>query len=98
MEAVLRQSKAVCPFLKKTSPSTLRALSTSAAHSASPAGGSMSNLQLLGRRCPVMGKALSVQSHKSRPASATHARAYHTKLAKANIHTSGNQNAQAVDI
>jgi 5-aminolevulinate synthase len=64
MDALLRQSKSVCPFLKKTSPATLRTLSTSARH-ASPCGGTMSNLQTIARRCPVMGKALAVQTAKS---------------------------------
>ncbi|KAJ6263962.1 5-aminolevulinate synthase [Drechslerella dactyloides] len=67
METLLRQSRAVCPFLKKTSPSTLRALSTSSStsHVAGIAGGKMSNLQVLARRCPVMGKALAVQSARN---------------------------------
>lgn len=73
MDAVLRQSKAVCPFLKKASPATLRALSTASRQSAapeassaliaaSPCGGALSKLQLLAGRCPVMGKAMAVQA------------------------------------
>lgn len=69
MESLLSQSKRLCPFLKKTSPTTLRALSTSAAASnaalvptSGPVGGAMSNLQVIARRCPVMSKALAVQS------------------------------------
>ncbi|CAK7207257.1 mitochondrial 5-aminolevulinate synthase [Sporothrix eucalyptigena] len=74
MDAVLRQSKAVCPFLKKASPATLRALSTASRSSAapetssaliassSPCGGALSKLQLLAGRCPVMGKAMAVQA------------------------------------
>ena len=54
----------MCPFLQKTSPATLRTLSTTTRH-VSPGGGTMSNLQVLGRRCPVMGKALAVQSAQS---------------------------------
>jgi 5-aminolevulinate synthase len=50
----------MCPFLKRTSPSTLRTLST--ATRPSTGGGTMSNLQVLARRCPVMSKALAVQS------------------------------------
>ncbi|KAK6522328.1 mitochondrial 5-aminolevulinate synthase [Arthrobotrys megalospora] len=68
METLLRQSRAVCPFLKKTSPSALRALSTSSStvHRAPGiAGGKMSNLQILARRCPIMGKALAVQSARN---------------------------------
>lgn len=60
MESLLHQSKHLCPFLKKTSPSTLRSLST--ATRPSPGGGTMSNLQTIARRCPVMSKALAVQS------------------------------------
>ncbi|KAJ6107778.1 hypothetical protein N7523_009101 [Penicillium sp. IBT 18751x] len=60
MEAMLQQSRAMCPFLKRTSPTTLRTLSTATRPSTS--GGTMSNLQVLARRCPVMSKALAVQS------------------------------------
>ncbi|KAK5216049.1 hypothetical protein LTR47_009507 [Exophiala xenobiotica] len=60
MEALLHQSKGVCPFLKKTSPSTLRTLSTSTRQS--HGGGTITNLQFIARRCPVMNKALAVQS------------------------------------
>ncbi|KAL2426447.1 5-aminolevulinate synthase, mitochondrial [Exophiala dermatitidis] len=60
MEALLHHSKGVCPFLKKTSPATLRSLSTSTHQS--PGGGTITNLQFIARRCPVMNKALAVQS------------------------------------
>ena len=103
MEALLRQSRAMCPFLHKTSPATLRTLSmTAAAHHASPGGSTMSNLQVLARRCPVMGKALAVQSAKYGNATLAGAyggvRAYHTKVGRANIHTTAPKEAQAVDI
>lgn len=62
MEHLLKQSRAMCPFLKKTSLSTLRALSASSSPSASAGGGTMSNLQIVARRCPVMSKAMAVQS------------------------------------
>ncbi|KAJ5562535.1 Aminotransferase class I/classII [Penicillium sp. DV-2018c] len=62
MEAMLQQSRAMCPFLKRTSPTTLRTLSTATRPSTSPGGGTMSNLQTIARRCPVMSKALAVQS------------------------------------
>ena len=67
MDALLRQSMSMCPFLKKTSPATLRTLSTSTtpARHVSPGGGSISNLQVLARRCPVMGKAIAVQAAKT---------------------------------
>ena len=62
MESLLQQSRAMCPFLKRTSPTALRSLSTATRPSTSPGGGTMSNLQVLARRCPVMNKALAVQS------------------------------------
>ncbi|KAF8469195.1 pyridoxal phosphate-dependent transferase [Kalaharituber pfeilii] len=68
MDAFLRSSRQVCPFLKRTSATTLRALSTTT--SVAPAsGGTMSNLQVIARRCPVMSKALAVQSVRSRAVS-----------------------------
>lgn len=62
MEALLRQSKGVCPFLKKTAPSVLRTMSTTTHQS--PGGGTISKLQHFARRCPVMNKGLAVQSAK----------------------------------
>ncbi|KAI0902434.1 tetrapyrrole biosynthesis, 5-aminolevulinic acid synthase [Annulohypoxylon nitens] len=106
MDAVLRQSKAMCPFLKKASPATLRALSTSTRPQASPCGGTISKLQLLGQRCPVMGKALAIQSAKVGRApigSATTVAAgirHHSvssKPGRARIHTSRSHEARAVD-
>ncbi|KAJ2893799.1 5-aminolevulinate synthase mitochondrial precursor [Zalerion maritima] len=105
MDAVLRQSRAVCPFLKKASPSTLRALSTSSRPKSSPCGGTMSKLQLLANRCPVMGKALAVQSGKigrvGLPAVAAVAGlrtvSSHAKTAKARIHTTSSQGARPVE-
>jgi len=60
MEPALKHSAKVCPFLKKTSMSTLRALSTST--SVSSSGGTMSNLRIVAERCPIMSQALAVQS------------------------------------
>jgi 5-aminolevulinate synthase len=62
MESLLNQSRAMCPFLKRTCPATLRSLSTATRPSSSPGGGTISNLQVIARRCPVMSKALAVQS------------------------------------
>lgn len=110
MDAVLRQSKAMCPFLKKASPATLRALSTSTrpvpAPSPSPCGGTMSRLQLLAHRCPVMGKALAVQSAKFGHVGggiaglSTHSGTVHHagRLGKARcLHTSRSKEARAVE-
>ncbi|EMR69435.1 putative 5-aminolevulinate synthase protein [Eutypa lata UCREL1] len=105
MDAVLRQSKAMCPFLKKATPATLRALSTSTRPQASQCGGTLSKLQLLGQRCPVMGKALAIQSARvaktgmAGTATVTGLRNYsgHSKGSKAKIHTSRHHEARAVD-
>ncbi|KAF2254112.1 delta-aminolevulinic acid synthase [Trematosphaeria pertusa] len=103
MEAILRQSRSMCPFLAKTSPATLRSLSTTAAgHDVSPSAGSMSNLQVLARRCPIMGKALAVQSARIGNNALAGAfggvRAYHTRVNRAKLHTSAPKEAQAVEI
>ncbi|KAK9240222.1 pyridoxal phosphate-dependent transferase [Lipomyces kononenkoae] len=60
MEFLVRQSRLFCPFLNKTSPSTLRALSAS-----SPSSNGVSNLQVAARQCPVMGAAMAVQSSRT---------------------------------
>lgn len=101
MEALLRQSRSMCPFLSKTSPATLRSLSTTAAsHDVSPGAGKMSNLQVLGRRCPIMGKALAVQSVRNNALTGSFggARAYHSRVNRAKLHTSASKEAQAVEI
>jgi 5-aminolevulinate synthase len=64
MESLLNQSRAMCPFLKRTSATALRSLSTATRPSSSPGGGTISNLQVIARRCPVMSKALAVQSSR----------------------------------
>lgn len=97
MDSIIRQSKAMCPFLKSASPATLRALSTSARPKASPCGGTMSNLQLLAHRCPVMGKAMAVQSSKYGASVGLRALSSQSKTGRAKIHTSRNQEARAVD-
>jgi 5-aminolevulinate synthase len=106
MDAVLRQSKAMCPFLKKASPATLRALATSSRPPVqSHCGGTLSKLQMLGQRCPVMGKALAIQSARvgktGMVSAATVAglRSFTTqpKPAKAKIHTSAPHEARPVD-
>ncbi|KAI0841552.1 tetrapyrrole biosynthesis, 5-aminolevulinic acid synthase [Hypoxylon sp. FL0890] len=105
MDAVLRQSKAMCPFLKKASPATLRALSTSTRPQASPCGGTISKLQLLGQRCPVMGKALAIQSARVGRAPMANAATVagirnhsgQSKPGRAKIHTSRSHEARAVD-
>jgi hypothetical protein len=106
MDTVLRQSKSMCPFLKKASPATLRSMSTTVTrHTSSPGGGAMSNLQTMARRCPIMSKALAVQTAKTGQyglggaATIGAIRAMSSKIGsgKARLHTSRPQDARAVD-
>lgn len=106
MEALMVKSRAMCPFLNKTSPATLRTLSTSTsiqptATATAPGGGAMSNLQTIARRCPIMGKALSVRSAQLGNTVLAGAfggsRAYHSKVPRANLHTSAENKARAVE-
>lgn len=53
MESLVRQSKALCPFLHRTSTASLRALSAK------------SQLSGVAHHCPVMGTAMDIQSKKS---------------------------------
>jgi len=62
MESLLRQGKQVCPFLKRSSPASLRMLATS--FQTTSRGYRVSGLQTAARQCPVIGKALAVQQHK----------------------------------
>ncbi|KAL2814628.1 pyridoxal phosphate-dependent transferase [Aspergillus granulosus] len=102
MEALLQQSRAMCPFLKRSSPTTLRSLATATRPSASPGGGTMSNLQRLARRCPVMSKALAVQSARmtggkrftsSAAGVPTSAKPARTIAGKRALHSTGGSNA-----
>lgn len=111
MDSVLRQSKAVCPFMRKATAAGLRAMSTAvtpAPSAASPCGGTISKLQVLARRCPVMGKAMAIQSarigHAAGGFPAVAAKAAMSTFAgraanvgKAKLHTSRPQDAQAVE-
>ncbi|KAF2238637.1 5-aminolevulinate synthase-like protein [Viridothelium virens] len=63
----------------------------------------MSNLQVLARRCPVMGKALAVQSARSGHVNFANAaysgiRAYHSKIGRAKMHTTSPMEAQAIEV
>jgi len=94
MEALLRQSKGVCPFLKNTSPATLRSLSTTT--QPSPGGGTITNLQFIARRCPVMNKALAVQSariHSRRYAKAAASTGVVKSLLEKKLHTTAEKKA-----
>ena len=122
MDAALRQSKAMCPFMKKATAAGLRAMTTAArpavaasasasattAVAPSPCGGTISKLQVLARRCPVMGKALAVQSarlgHAGFPAGVASVAGYSTlsgqqrkTAGKAKLHTGRPREAQAVE-
>jgi hypothetical protein len=99
MEALLRQSRGMCPFLHKTSPATLRSLSTST----NAIQANMSNLQVTAGQCPVMGKALAVQSTRTNAmlsGAFGGSRAYSsrtTRAPRAYLHTTRAEKAQAVD-
>ena len=86
----------MCPFLHKTSPATLRSLSTST----NAAQANMSNLQATAGRCPVMGKALAVQSTRLNTllsGAFGGSRAYTTRVPRARLHTTRPEKAQAVE-
>ncbi|KAI9805147.1 MAG: 5-aminolevulinate synthase, mitochondrial [Sarcosagium campestre] len=99
MECVLQQSRSMCPFLMKTSPATLRALATSASPHSASSSGPTSHLNVVARRCPIMGKALAVQSAKSAngtlPGSFRSSSSYN---GKARLHTTRTNEARAVDL
>jgi 5-aminolevulinate synthase len=113
MDSVLRQSKAMCPFMRKATAASLRAMSISVRPSvvSSPCGGTMSKLQVLARRCPVMGKAMAVQSARMGKVHGAAAAGFggvaglhtismsgHAKTGgKARLHTSRTREAQAVE-
>ncbi|XP_044724321.1 aminotransferase class I and II domain-containing protein [Hirsutella rhossiliensis] len=66
--------------------------------SASPCGGTMSKLQVFAHRCPVMGKALAVQSARNGVAVAgLRALSGQVKPGKARLHTSRLHEARAVE-
>lgn len=100
MESLLQQSRAMCPFLKNTSPTALRTLTTTA-RPTTPGGGSMSNLHVAARRCPVMSKALAVQSSRqsvtkrftSGAAGVAGAKSLRTCPAKRDLHTTNGNGA-----
>lgn len=106
MDSVLRQSKAMCPFMKTASAASLRAMSTAvtrpqAIQASSPCGGTISKLQVLAHRCPVMGKAMAVQSARFGRAGVHVAGlssfAGQGKAGKAKLHTSRTQQAQPLE-
>ena len=61
----------------------------------------MSNLQVLAGRCPIMGKALAVQSSRSANSALAGAfggvRAYHSKVDRAKFHSATSKEAR-VDV
>lgn len=63
MEALLRQGKQVCPFLNRSSPTTLKFLASS--FSTTAHGRRVSALQTAATQCPVMGKALAKRGYVS---------------------------------
>ncbi|KAK0722367.1 pyridoxal phosphate-dependent transferase [Lasiosphaeria miniovina] len=116
MDSVLRQSKAMCPFMRKATAAGLRAMTTAATATAtavrpavapSPCGGAISKLQVLARRCPVMGKAIAVQSARLgsnhhqhagfHGAAASTFAGHRERSGKARLHTSRSKDARAVE-
>lgn len=92
--------------MKKATAASLRAMTTTTrpAVSVSPCGGTISKLQTLARRCPVMGKAMAVQSARAGfPGVAagrcvsTFSASAHGKTAKAKLHTGRGHEARAVE-
>jgi 5-aminolevulinate synthase len=61
MESLLKQGKQVCPFLKRSTPASLRMLATSFS---TKRGYRVSGLTTAATHCPVIGKALAVQQSK----------------------------------
>ena len=59
----MSQSRAMCPFLKKTSPATLRSLSTATRQS--PGGGTITNLQFIMRTATYTKAATGAGTAKS---------------------------------
>ncbi|EXX70225.1 5-aminolevulinate synthase [Rhizophagus irregularis DAOM 197198w] len=65
MEAIVKQCKKACPFLHNSTTASLRKLSRMPAHAGftSEAGNVRANaLTIMAQKCPVMGKAMAVQS------------------------------------
>ncbi|KAK9454677.1 pyridoxal phosphate-dependent transferase [Dipodascopsis uninucleata] len=78
MEMLARQSRVFCPFLKKTSPSKLRSLSSSIS-----ANGA-SSLQAAAQKCPIMGDAMAVQASRNYATSTKPLNFEHSSPTKAN--------------
>ncbi|KAK0621382.1 5-aminolevulinate synthase [Bombardia bombarda] len=104
MDSVLRQSKALCPFMKKATVASLRAMTTTATAATtttrptiSPCGGTISKLQVLARRCPVMGKAMAVQSARLGHHAGLSSLSGNGQAAKAKMHTGHSHNARMVE-
>jgi 5-aminolevulinate synthase len=87
MESLLRQGKQVCPFLKRSSPASLRMLATSI--QTTSRGYRVSALQTAATQCPVIGKALAVQQSK---------RSYVTKTPKVAMKTTSPAFAESASL
>jgi hypothetical protein len=64
MERVLNTAQRACPFLHNASAATIRGLSAKA-----PSGATNTKLMTKAQQCPVMGKAIAVQSSRFHTAS-----------------------------
>ncbi|CAG8461482.1 11872_t:CDS:2 [Ambispora gerdemannii] len=66
MEAAIKQSRKVCPFLHKNTAATLRKLSSMPAQQQQQGGAPMNALLSFAQKCPVMGNAMAtVQGRQS---------------------------------
>ena len=54
MESIIKQGKKLCPFLRRTSPATMRMMATKSGSSGN--GNGLSGLQQAALKCPVMSK------------------------------------------
>ncbi|KAF9158507.1 mitochondrial 5-aminolevulinate synthase [Actinomortierella ambigua] len=65
MEPSIATFKKICPYLKRSTPSALRSLSTQPARTATASNG----LVHMAQQCPVMGKAMTLQANAHCPVS-----------------------------
>ena len=81
MESILKTSRKACPFLYRTSATALRNLARTPAPVADGGNGLLS----MAKKCPVMGKAMAVQSNRYLHSSAPMAQQPTLKLNHASI-------------
>ena len=72
MESIIKQGKKLCPFLRRTSPATMRMMATKSSSCSGHGSAGLSGLQQAALKCPVMSKHMgkagaggSISSHQS---------------------------------